>query len=196
MLVVDDEVVRGFVVRALEHAGYQVLQTSGGKEALELMSTTAINVDLLITDLTMPDLSGQDLAERLEHLPVVFISGHPTEVVLAERATAFIQKPFAAGDLVSAIDRLLYQTRGAEIHALADARPILGARSDETSSRLTCNGGCRCFHPPAGIAALDLRGVAVQQSSANLSVPSPDQKVASKLLLRLDQAGPPSRTAP
>lgn len=124
LVVDDDEVVRGFVVRALEHAGYQVLQTSGGKEALALMSTTPVNVDLLITDMTMPGLSGQDLAERLEPLPVVFISGHPTEILLEGRDTAFIQKPFAAGDLVSAVDRLLNQTRGADIHALADASAI------------------------------------------------------------------------
>jgi signal transduction histidine kinase len=110
VLVVDDnDAVRNFVVRLLEHAGHRVLQTHDGNEALKLAATEPHDIDLLITDLSMPGLSGQDLALRLDHLPVLFMSGHPKHLHLDDHRTAFIQKPFSAADLASAVDQLLTQ---------------------------------------------------------------------------------------
>jgi two-component system cell cycle sensor histidine kinase/response regulator CckA len=119
VLVVDDnDAVRDFVVRLLERAGHRVLQTNDGNDALELVAGELYDIDLLITDLSMPGLSGQDLALRLDHLPVLFMSGHPKDLLLGDRHTAFIQKPFTAADLTSAVDRLLTQRQLPDMHAV------------------------------------------------------------------------------
>ena len=111
VLVVDDEpVVRDLVTRMLEERGFTVRAASAGSEAVEMLER--LEVDALITDLTMPGMSGTEVArialERHARLPVLFITGHHGGDVRWEGAgppPAVLHKPFAPEELFDALDR-------------------------------------------------------------------------------------------
>ena len=116
VLVVDDEpVVRSMMARALREAGYRVLDAESGAAALELAASRAGRIDILISDLAMPKMSGRELADRLaEQYPailVLFVSGYPGEEVerrgLLESGRPFLQKPFAPESLIERVRQLL-----------------------------------------------------------------------------------------
>jgi two-component system cell cycle sensor histidine kinase/response regulator CckA len=109
ILVVDDnDTVRMLVARMLEDHGFVVCGAQSGEEALDLFSQTPDRFDLLVTDLAMPGMSGQELGRRLEHVPILYMSGHPRDFSEdGTRHTAFIQKPFVTADLTRAVDALL-----------------------------------------------------------------------------------------
>jgi PAS domain S-box-containing protein len=113
LLVEDDPLVRRVAVNALAAAGYAVLQAGAGNEALRV-AAAAGRVDLLVTDLVMPHLGGEDLAGRLRRerpaLPVLFVSGY-TEQGLApgtlSEGASYLQKPFTPAALTRAVRDLL-----------------------------------------------------------------------------------------
>ena len=81
LLVVEDEpLVRRVAEATLSELGYAVLEARSGVEALELFENDERGVDLLVTDLVMPQMSGRELARRLRKrkpdLPVLFVSGY------------------------------------------------------------------------------------------------------------------------
>lgn len=80
LLVEDEEVVRLMLVEVLAHQGYTVLEARRGADALALAGSAAQPVDLLVTDMSMPGMTGWELAKSLRTtrpgLPVLFISGH------------------------------------------------------------------------------------------------------------------------
>jgi two-component system cell cycle sensor histidine kinase/response regulator CckA len=114
ILVVDDEsMVRILAERALREAGYLVLSAENGTEALELLASLQRHLDLVITDLRMPGLSGDLLAVALRQqnpdLPVLFISGTPAG---AESLPGpLLLKPFTPDGLVAAVRTLLSATQ-------------------------------------------------------------------------------------
>jgi two-component system, cell cycle sensor histidine kinase and response regulator CckA len=91
----------------LERSGYTVLATRSAEEALRLAGDPETPIDLLLTDLVMPEMSGRELAGRiLEEVPgvrVLYMSGYADEAVTRDGAldagTAFLEKPFSARDL-------------------------------------------------------------------------------------------------
>ena len=103
LLVEDEPSVRAVAREALETHGYRVVEAQHGVEALAAARAHAGTIDLLITDMVMPQMGGRELAERLRELRpgirVLFMSGYTDDVVVRRgisRATsAFIQKPFA-----------------------------------------------------------------------------------------------------
>ncbi|MBL8741061.1 MAG: response regulator [Myxococcales bacterium] len=108
VLVVEDHaLVRRATVRALEGQGYQVLVASSGSEALSVIGSTKAPIDLLVTDMVMPDMSGKQLAERLTEicpqLKVLFVSGYADITFLADpelhAQVAFLPKPFTPSAL-------------------------------------------------------------------------------------------------
>jgi PAS domain S-box-containing protein len=115
LLVEDKDAVRILTARILGDAGYDVRTASDGLEALERHGDGTDGVDALITDIVMPGLSGQELADELRRrrpgLPVVFVSGYTEDYVVEgarrDGATAFVEKPFAADDLLAAVRRVL-----------------------------------------------------------------------------------------
>jgi two-component system cell cycle sensor histidine kinase/response regulator CckA len=114
LLVEDKEMVRILIERILTSGGYGVRGTSDASEARAAWDSMNGAVDVLVTDLAMPGLSGRDLAERLRgqrpDLPVLFISGRPPEPsdTLAQGpAPAFLGKPFTAELLLEALRDLL-----------------------------------------------------------------------------------------
>ena len=108
LLVEDNDIVRTLVAQTLEDRGYAVVAARNGNEALDLASGASSEIDLLLTDLTMPGMSGLELAKRLDHLPVLYMSGHPKDFNEdASETRAFIQKPFAMAELTHAVGSLL-----------------------------------------------------------------------------------------
>jgi two-component system cell cycle sensor histidine kinase/response regulator CckA len=108
-------VLRTLVTEVLESYGYTVLSAADGVEALELVERRRTLVDLLLTDVVMPGMNGREVAERLTQLQpnirVLFTSGYPSDTVvkhgIADARTAFIQKPYLAGDLAHKIREVL-----------------------------------------------------------------------------------------
>jgi CheY-like chemotaxis protein len=110
ILVVDDEAVaRRFMERALTHEGYEVVLANDGEEALALLRSGKLSVDLVVTDLVMPGMGGHAFALEVATLPspppVMYISAY--ESPQGEMAKRFLQKPFSPDALVGAVRRLL-----------------------------------------------------------------------------------------
>jgi two-component system, cell cycle sensor histidine kinase and response regulator CckA len=126
LVVEDEESVRTMIARTLDAEGYQVREAGDGQEALALLEENAGAVDLIITDLAMPQLSGRELAERVGRsrpdLPVLFISGYTDDEMirrgLIEPDQPFISKPFTPDTLAARVRALLDQaaTRGTRSH--------------------------------------------------------------------------------
>lgn len=115
ILVADDEpAVRSVTARFLELEGYRVLQASGGKEALALLQECGAQVDLVITDMVMPSMTGRDLAEAIhrQHAPtkVLFVSGYAQGTLRDEgltREQQVLHKPFNRAQLTEKVRSIL-----------------------------------------------------------------------------------------
>ena len=115
LLVEDEDIVRTLVQEMLEDDGYSVLAASSGEAALELARSYAGRIDLLMTDVVMPGLSGTQLAERLvaerPEVLVVFASGYTEDAIASHGVlrpgTAFLEKPFSARDLARTVRHVL-----------------------------------------------------------------------------------------
>ena len=107
LVVEDEELVRGFVRRALEGAGYEILLAEDGQDALDVMGASDAPVDLVLTDVVMPRLNGTELAERIAGLapgvPVLFMSGylpnHTLSAHLWDNPELLLRKPFTSTEL-------------------------------------------------------------------------------------------------
>jgi CheY-like chemotaxis protein len=103
MIVDDDPEVRIIIAEFLQDFGFQVVQASGGTEALDLLGQTP-DLRLLITDIRMPDMSGIELANlatrRQRDLKVILISGY---FVSQQVEWRFLRKPFRMRDLEAAV---------------------------------------------------------------------------------------------
>ena len=117
ILVLEDEVsVRHLSVRVLRHLGYEVLEAAHGKDAKHLITQgDAKKVDLLLTDMVMPGMSGRHFADWLHQTSpetkVVFISGYLEESVhprdRREPGTSFLAKPFSPDELSAKVREVL-----------------------------------------------------------------------------------------
>jgi two-component system cell cycle sensor histidine kinase/response regulator CckA len=115
LLVEDEEAVRSFAARALKLRGYQVLEASGGEEALELVRRNAGEIHLLITDVVMPNMDGPTLVRAVRRLrpeiAVIFMSGYAEEAFRRndENAAAlhFLPKPFGLKQLAAKVKDVL-----------------------------------------------------------------------------------------
>lgn len=116
ILVVEDEGgIRALVRKILRRQGYQVLEASGGQEALATLAASTSRVDLLLTDVMMPGMNGVELSRQAlashPDLRVLFVSGYTDESVLEAgqfpAGTAFLQKPFTLGGLLGKVREVL-----------------------------------------------------------------------------------------
>lgn len=120
ILVVEDEPsLRYLVRRVLERGGYQVLEADSGTSALKLWDQDKPHIDLLLTDMVMPDgMSGRQLAERLRadnpSLKILFTSGYSTDLLGKDlglkEGTNFLQKPYPPSRLVETVRNALEMT--------------------------------------------------------------------------------------
>jgi signal transduction histidine kinase/ActR/RegA family two-component response regulator len=116
ILVVEDEPDILDLIRAmLEKSGYRVLTASTPSQALDLARNHGGSVDLMITDIILPEMNGRDLNRHLAsifpNLKVLFMSGYTADVIahhgVLEEGVQFIQKPFAMKDLVLKVKEVL-----------------------------------------------------------------------------------------
>jgi len=116
LLVEDSEVVRDVVALMLESDGLTVLQASGGEEALALVRRGDAPIDLLLTDIVMPELSGVELADRLERerpdMRILFMTGYAEEVVVNKgilgKHRECIGKPFTQKQITKRVRKILF----------------------------------------------------------------------------------------
>jgi CheY-like chemotaxis protein len=115
VLVVDDEApIRLLERRVLEEGGYSVTEAGGGQEAIELLAHGA-PLELLIADLDMPGLGGDEMVSRIRSLrpdlKVLYVTGHIDRLMDARplwEGEAFLEKPFSAAGLLEAVALLLF----------------------------------------------------------------------------------------
>ena len=115
LLVEDEDLIRNLAEQILVDRGYRVLAAANASEALDLVGRLGRGIDLLLTDIVMPGLSGLDLAQRLRRrqpdLRVLFMSGYSDSPLLraglAREGSAFLQKPFSADALERRVRELL-----------------------------------------------------------------------------------------
>ncbi len=116
LLVVEDaDHVRGSAQRILAEQGYKVLLASGGKEAIRICNEFQGEIDLLLTDVVMPEMNGRELAEFLRpirpDMRIMFMSGYTNDAVLQQHMVdldaAFLQKPFTVDSLARQVFQAL-----------------------------------------------------------------------------------------
>jgi PAS domain S-box-containing protein len=107
LLVEDDEPVRRIVHTLLARHGYDVIEASSPGDALILFELNVGKIDLVLTDVVMPLMSGDELARRLARLRpsvrVLFMSGYPGRPREPPGAVGFVDKPFASEELLAAV---------------------------------------------------------------------------------------------
>ena len=115
LLVEDDKMVRGMTEAVLQQLGYNVICASGPGEAIAIFQQAQAAVDLLITDVVMPEMNGRELHVRLKSvrpdLKALFMSGYTTNVIVhhgvLEKGVHFISKPFSISKLTDKIRETL-----------------------------------------------------------------------------------------
>ncbi len=115
LIVEDDEGVRRFLTESIKKLNYDVLQAENGKRAIEIILEGKEKVDLIITDLVMPGMSGIELAKELKELnikiPILFSTGYADEhidyLISNDIKTDLIQKPYSIDELAEKLDSFL-----------------------------------------------------------------------------------------
>jgi CheY-like chemotaxis protein len=115
LLVEDEHLVRQLTHEILRRSGYRVLEAADGAEALRLLHDQADRIDLLLTDVVMPGMSGYELVERARPLRpdmrILFVSGYSEEAITRQRQLAtdieLLAKPFTPGGLTAKNRQLL-----------------------------------------------------------------------------------------
>jgi two-component system, cell cycle sensor histidine kinase and response regulator CckA len=120
LIAEDDDALRGIVTRVFWDQGYRTLEARHGKEALHLAELAAPYLDLVVTDVIMPELDGlelgRELARRWASIPVLYISAYPANDIFSRGgptdSTPFLQKPFTPEALLERVRELLAASRG------------------------------------------------------------------------------------
>jgi DNA-binding NtrC family response regulator len=113
LLVEDEREVRTLVSDVLSGRGYRVITTSGPVEALRVARESLDEIDLLVTDVVMPDMSGLALAERIlsdrPEMKVLYMTGYSNEVVMAHGTPhgSLIEKPFTPRQIAARVGEIL-----------------------------------------------------------------------------------------
>jgi PAS domain S-box-containing protein len=161
VLVAEDQPeVRRLAMRILKSNGYQLLEASSGPEALALSGRHAGPIDLLVTDVIMPEMTGRELATRLREsrpqIKVLYVSGYTADVIgregVLDAGVAYLPKPFTPAQLSLKVREVLGQpntagkilvmddddaVRGLLQQALSDAGyEVLSARDGQEGMRL------------------------------------------------------------
>ena len=119
LLVEDEAAVRSLAKRILAQKGYRVLEASDGAIALRIAAGHVGEIDLVLTDVAMPNLGGRGMVEELKELSpgmrVLFMSGYPREEIFPEKEVAahtpYLQKPFTSETLSAEVRAALGYAR-------------------------------------------------------------------------------------
>jgi two-component system cell cycle sensor histidine kinase/response regulator CckA len=115
LLVEDEDIVRSFAVRALSRQGYEVLEAGSGVEAIEVMERENHRVDIVVSDVIMPEMDGPTLLKKLRKtnpaLKFIFVSGYPDDAFKKslddDQEYAFLPKPFTLPQLAAKVKEQL-----------------------------------------------------------------------------------------
>jgi len=115
LLVEDEDTVRSFSARALRTTGYEVFEADSGEQALEVLEDIDHKIDLMISDVVMPEMDGPALLikvrERLPDLKVIFVSGYAEESVRQDiaddQSVEFLAKPYSLDQINSKVKEVL-----------------------------------------------------------------------------------------
>lgn len=115
LVVEDEDTVRSIATQVLREAGYQVLEAANGKSALSLVAQYQGAIDLLVTDVIMPGMTGRELAEVLHmvrpDIKVLYMSGYTDDAMVLQgvfsQGMAFLQKPFTSTKLTHKLREVL-----------------------------------------------------------------------------------------
>jgi CheY-like chemotaxis protein len=117
LLVEDNAMVRRSVDAILRGMGYHVIAVDSGEKCIEAVKKSDDPIDLLITDIVMPEMNGRELIERVRALrpdvPVLFMSGYDRSTLASRNLSAtvehFLQKPFDSQELADAVAKAIGQ---------------------------------------------------------------------------------------
>ncbi|MGH9676124.1 MAG: ATP-binding protein, partial [Candidatus Acidiferrum sp.] len=120
LLAEDEQDVREVAREFLESGGYKVLEARNGADAMRLMAEHKGNIDLLVTDMVMPGMTGQELAARLQQqrpgLSVIYMSGYSehaaAEAAQSDASVRLLTKPFSRGAVLRAVREVLSRASG------------------------------------------------------------------------------------
>ena len=115
LLVEDEDMVRELALRALEMHGYRVIEAGRPEDALEVLRDPGMPIDILVTDVVMPGMSGGTLAQHAATLRprtrILFMSGYTDDAIVhhgvSDRRHAFLQKPFTPSALARKVRSVL-----------------------------------------------------------------------------------------
>ncbi len=115
LVVEDDPQVRGVTIRALEGSGYQVIPAASGEEALAIARQPGRRLDMVVTDVVMPGMTGREVVDMLRrslpNIPALFVSGYPQDVIaqrgVLDSGVEFLPKPFTPATLVARVRAML-----------------------------------------------------------------------------------------
>ncbi len=119
LLCEDDGPVCALIAQSLRTAGYTVITAGNGQEGIEAAQAHASPIDLLVTDVIMPDMNGRALSEQLRAaragLRTLFISGYTSNVIahhgVLDEGVEFLEKPFTRQSLLMKVRAVLGKTR-------------------------------------------------------------------------------------
>jgi CheY-like chemotaxis protein len=114
LLVEDQDDVRRLTRKVLERSGYVVLEANDGRAGLSIIVSHPDKIDVLVSDVVMPEMSGGALAKQAlmlrPDLKVLFVSGHTEDAIVKGGVTqgaAFLQKPYTPADLARKVREVL-----------------------------------------------------------------------------------------
>ncbi|GLQ09025.1 signal transduction histidine kinase [Devosia yakushimensis] len=124
LLVEDEESVRAFSARALRATGYEVFEADGGEEALEVLEDIDYKIDLMISDVVMPEMDGPTLLKHVRgempDLKVIFVSGYAEESVRRDieddQSVDFLPKPYSLDQINSKVKEVLQRLGKGEVN--------------------------------------------------------------------------------
>ena len=124
LLVDDEESVRAFSARALRATGYEVFEADGGEEALEVLEDEDFKIDLMISDVAMPEMDGPTLLkhirERMPDLKVIFVSGYAEESVRRDieddQSVEFLPKPYSLDQINTKVKEVLQKVGKSDVN--------------------------------------------------------------------------------
>jgi CheY-like chemotaxis protein len=119
LLVEDEDEVRALAREVLERQGYTVLEASDGLRALRHLETEADRIDLVLTDVVMPRMSGRELVDRVRairaEMRVLYMSGYTEDAIVRhgvrDSSAVLLGKPFAPADLLGKVREVLDRVR-------------------------------------------------------------------------------------
>ncbi|GAB6183640.1 response regulator [Thermodesulfovibrio hydrogeniphilus] len=115
LLVEDEPAILDMITIMLQSMGYNVIAAGNPKEAIKLAKERKGKIDLVITDVIMPEMNGRDLVDRIKSLypdiKCLFMSGYPADVIskqgILEKGMHFIEKPFSLDDFSAKLKEIL-----------------------------------------------------------------------------------------